>query len=168
MPLPKKITNFLEKNKTRYEIIEHKTVYTSFDKAKTLKVRPAIIGKTLFLRIDKELAIVLISADKNLDKGKFKKVVNKKRKKEGKKAVKKIEFASEKLMKNKIKGARIGVIPPFGNLFGFPTFVSKSLLNKPNLILNSGDYNFSIKIRPSYLKKILPDLIVGSFTKSRK
>lgn len=168
MSIPKKVINFLEKNRAEYEIIEHKTVYTAFDKAKTLKVKANMIGKTLILKADRDLVLVLIPANKNLDKGKFKKLVNKERKKQGKKAVKKIEFASERLMKKKIKGVRTGAIPAFGNLFSIPTFVNKSLLNQPKIIINSGHCNFSIKIKSSDYKKLIPDIISVSLTKAKK
>ena len=155
--IPQKVTKFLETTKTRYEPIEHRTVYTAFDKAATLKVPAKIVGKTLILAIDKNLAVVLIPANKNLDKNKFKKTAK----------AKKIDFASEKLIKNRIKGAKVGAIPPFGNLWKLPTFIDKSLTILPKIIINSGDYNWSIKITPAALKKIIPDLTIGSFSQSR-
>ena len=156
MAIPKKIINFLEKNKIRYQILEHKTVYTAFDKSQTLKTKPNVIGKTLVLKANKELIIVLIPANKNLDKQKVKKIINKKLKKEGKKLLKTIDFASERLMKNKLKGVKIGAIPPFGNLFGFTDLINRSLLGQSKIIINSGDY------------KLMPDLLEGSFIKAKK
>ena len=168
MPIPKKVINFLEKNKVKYEIIEHRTVYTAFDKTRTLKIKPNITGKTLVLKTDRDLAVVLIPANKNLDKNKLKKIINIWRKRQDMKAVKKIDFASERLMKNKLKGIKMGAVPPFGSLFKLPTFINKSLLNQPKIILNSGHYNSSIKIKASLLKKLMPDLITGSFAKAKK
>ena len=155
--IPQKVTKFLETTKTRYEPIEHRTVYTAFDKAATLKVPVKIVGKTLVLTIDKNLAVVLIPASKNLDKNKFKKTAK----------AKKINFASEKLIKNRIKGVRVGAVPPLGNFWKLPTFIDKSLTILPKIIINSGDYNWSIKITPAALKKIIPDLTIGSFSQSR-
>lgn len=168
MAVPKKIINFLEKNKIKYEEIQHKTVYTAFDKAKTLRVKQNIIGKTLVLKTDRDLVICLIPANKNLDKRKLAKIVNNWRKKMGQKSAKKIAFASERLIRNKFKGVKLGVIPPFGNLFKLPTFVNRSLLKLPRIIINSGDYNWSIKFKGTSLEKLVPDLITGSFTKARK
>ena len=155
--IPQKVTKFLETTKTRYEPIEHRTVYTAFDKAATLKVPVKIVGKTLVLTIDKNLAVVLIPANKNLDKSKFKKIAK----------VKKVDFVSEKLIKNRIKGVRVGAVPPLGNFWKLPTFIDKSLTILPKIIINSGDYNWSIKITPAALKKIIPDLTIGSFSQSR-
>lgn len=71
-------------------------------------------------------------------------------------------------MKKNLKGVKVGAIPAFGNLFKLPTFVEKSLLRNPKIILNSGDYNFSIKISSINFKKLIPGLITGSFGKAKK
>jgi Ala-tRNA(Pro) deacylase len=158
MAVPKKIINFLEKNKIKYEILKHRTVYTAYDKAKTLKVPEKMVGKTLVLKTDGKLAMALIPANKNLDKEKIKKLLK----------AKKVDLASERLIKNKFKGVKVGAIPPFGNLWGLGTFADKSLINQPKIILNGGDYNFSIKISPVSFKKLIPELVIGSFSKAKK
>lgn len=156
--IPKKIINFLEKNKIKYESVNHRKVYTAFDKAATLRVLEKMIGKTLVMKADKKAALVLIPANKNLDKKKFKKIAK----------VKNIDFVKESWMKKNLKGVKVGAIPPFGDLWGFPTFIDRSLVNSPKIILDSGDYGFSIKLKGNVLKKLILDPVIGSLTKVRK
>lgn len=158
MPIPKKVLNFLEKAKVKYELIEHRTVYTAFDKAATLKVPAKIIGKTLVVKADSRPALVLIPANKNLDINKFKKFTK----------AKKAEFVSEKIIKNKLKGVKVGAVPPFGNLWELATFIDRSLIKEVKIIVNGGDYNWSIKISPANLKKLIADLVIGNFSKAKK
>ncbi len=158
MPIPKKIINFLEKAKIKYEPIKHRVVYTGFDKAATLKVLQKIIAKTLVIRSDKKVALVLIPANKILDLQKLKKLVK----------AKKIDFVREVWMRKNLKGVKVGAIPPFGNLWGLPTFIDRSLMKLPKIILNGGDYDWSIKINPTQLKKLIPNLVIGSFSKIHK
>ena len=198
MAIPKKVINFLEKGKAlpaaclpdrqgrqvKYEILKHRTVYTAFDKAKTLKISEKMVGKTLVLKMDGKLTVVLIPANKNLDLQKFKKLAKALPAaclpdRQGRQ-VKKIDFASERLIKNKFKarlpryakhcgqGVKVGAIPPFGNLWGLRTFIDNFLMREKEIILNSGDYNFSIKISSNQLKKILPDAIFGNFSEKKK
>lgn len=157
MSIPRTLLKLLKKCKIKYEILEHKTVYTAFDKAQTLKLPEKIIGKTLVIKKDKDLVLALIPANCNLDLKKFKTVAK----------GKKIELASEKLIKNKLKKAKVGAIPPFGVLWKIPTFVDKKLMKEKEIILNGGDYNVSIKINPKDLKNLIPDLVLGSFSKKR-
>ena len=157
MAIPQKIIKFLEKAKVKHELIEHRTVYTAYDKAATLKVNPKVVGKTLVLRTDKKLVLVLIPGNKNLDINKFKKTAKTKR----------AGFISEREMKDKFKGVKIGAIPPFGSLWKLPTFADKSLLKESKIIISAGDYNWSIKISPSNFKKLIPDLVIGNFSKAK-
>jgi Ala-tRNA(Pro) deacylase len=169
MPVPKKIINFLEKSKVKYEIIKHRTVYTAFDKAKTLRVAEKIVGKSLIFKMGGKLAIALIGANKNLDLQRIKKLAK----------IKKLDFVSEKVIKNKFKGMKVGAVPPFGNLWTpptrhppasrapIPTFIDRSLIRAKEIILNGGDYNFSIKIKSKELIKLIPDSILGNFSKPR-
>ena len=158
MPIAKKVINFLDRASVKYEPIKHRTVYTAYDKAATLKIHPKIIGKTLVLSLDKQLAVVLLPANKNLDKNKLKKAAR----------AKKVDFISERIIKNKIKGVKLGAVPPFGNLWKLLTFVDNSLLKAPKIIVNAGDCSWSVRISPASLKKIMGDsLITGSFAKAR-
>lgn len=155
MKIPQKLIKFLGRNKIKYGTISHRTVYTAQDKAATLKVKPSVVGKTLILKVDKELAIVLIPGNKNLDKNKFKKVSR----------AKKIDFISERVMKNKFKGFKIGALPPFGEIFKIPTFVDKLLLKEKNVFVNSGIYEASLKVSPKIFDKT--ENIKGDFSKSK-
>jgi len=167
MAIPKKLIKFLEERKIKYEPKEHKIVYTAYDKAKTLKVPEKNIGKTLVVKFDKNFALVSISANKILDKGKFKKVINIWRKKEKQKSIKKVDFATEAWMKKRLIGVKVGAIPPFGNLWGLPTFIDKSLMGEKEIIVSAGNYRNSIKISPSDLKK-LKDIFFSNFGKIKK
>jgi len=157
MAASKKLINLLEKNKTRYETLKHKTVYTAYDKAATLRVLEKIVGKTLVVRLDKNPALVLISANKNLDKQKLKKIAK----------AKKVDFIKEAWMKKNLKGVKVGAIPPFGNLWQLKTFIDRGLVKNKKIIVNAGDYNYSIKINPAIFKKLIPDLVIGSFSKKK-
>ena len=167
MAILKSLQNLLEKNNIKHEVIDHKTVYTAYDNAETQHLKPQEVVKTLVMKIDaKKYVLALIPANKNLDKKKFLKEINKWLKKEEEKAVRSIEFAKEAWMKKNVKG-RIGATVPFGSLSKMATFIDRSLLQNKNLIINTGDYKKSIKLTT---KKFLglEEIIVGSFSVSKK
>jgi len=166
MAISKKIIKFLEEKKIKYEPLEHRTVYTAFDKAATLKVLPSMVVKTLLLKVDRRHVLVMIGADRILDEKKFKKTVNTWLKESGQKPIKSIQFGKENWMKKNLKGIKVGTVPPFGEIWKLVTFVDKSLLRNKKLIVNGGDYNFSIKLSPAQLKKV-ENLIAGSFSKKK-
>jgi Ala-tRNA(Pro) deacylase len=155
MKIPAKIIKYLDKAKIKYEIVEHKTVYTAYDKAATLKIKPNVIGKTLVLKADKDLIIVLVSGNKNLDLAKLKKIAK----------VKKLDFVSETILKNKFKGIKLGAIPPFGELWKLPLFIDGGLMKEKNIFVSSGIYESSFKLSPGVFEK--SGAILGNFSQAK-
>ncbi len=162
MAISKKIINYLEKNGYKYEIIKHKTTYTAWDVSQTEKVKPQEVVKALVIKLDKDYVLGLLSANRNLDKKKFLKVVNADRKKRGEKISKKIDFAKEVWMKKNISG-KVGAVAPFGNLLGLKLYIDGLLFKNKKLYLGSGEHTFSIRVNTKqFLKTEQP--IKGSFS----
>ncbi|MBI4708997.1 MAG: YbaK/EbsC family protein [Candidatus Portnoybacteria bacterium] len=169
MPIPKSLQNFLEKNKIKFKEINHKTVYTAFDKATTLRLKPQNVTKTIIVSLDgKDHALAIIPANKNLDKKKLLKIINAGRKKQSQKLFKKIDFAKEVWMKNNLKSIKVGSTPPFGLLYKLPTFIDNALAKQTKLIVGAGNYETSLEISPSALLKSDSTIIKGSFSQNKK
>ena len=169
MSIPKPILNYLDKNKIKYEIIKHRLVYTAYDKAATLKLKPLQVTKSVVVALDKKnQALALIPADKNLDKKKLLALINKQRQKAKLPNYKKIDFAEEKWMKLNLKNIDLGATPPFGILYKLPTFIDNTLTKSAKLIVNAGDYKNSLKISPVALFKLDKAAIKGSFSQRKK
>ncbi len=154
---PKKVEGFLAKVGAKYELVGHRTVYTAFDKAATLKIKPGTVAKVLTLKIGKELVLAAMGSDKNLNIEKLQKLAK----------TEKIAFAKEKAIVETFKGIDPGAIPPFAGLWNVKVFCDKKLLEAPKIILPSGSYEASLKITSGGLKKISPEIIIGNFSSSR-
>jgi len=167
MAIPKKLISYLEKNKVKHELIEHRPVFTAWDLVQTLHLKkPEEAVKTLILSADKDRVLVLLPPNKNLDKAKFKDLINGLRKKQGLKSVKKIDFVTEVWMKKNIKVGKLGAVPPFGKLLGLPIFVDNTVLKQGKVLVSGGDYNVSLKISTKDLVK-LEGPVRGSFSQKK-
>ena len=152
------IKKFLTRNKISYSVSEHKPVFTSKQAAEVRQSELKTGVKALILKSEKGVFIMgLVAADRRLDLKKLAKIV----------ATKKIQLASPEEVLD-VTGCEVGSVPPFGNLFGLSTFANRSLVGKGKVIISSGDNDVSFKITGSLLKKIVPGLVISSFTKSRK
>ena len=156
--VPKKVEEFFKKNPAPAELINHKTVFTAYYKAATLKLKPAAIAKVLVLKADKDLVMALISADRNLDFDKLQKAVK----------AKKVGFVKEALIKEKFKGVDPGAIPPLCALWRMKVFADRTLMGQTKIILSAGSYEWSLKMTPAAFKKITPDLVIGNFSKAKE
>jgi len=168
MAISKKLLKLLEDNKIKYEVLEHRKVYTALDCAETQHMKPQEIVKTMVMKADTNYFLALLPANKNTDKVKLKKAINVWIKKLNnlkatedeqalakifKKVAKKIDFAKEAWMKKNMLG-KVGATPPFGSLVKLPVFMDSSLYKAVNLIVNAGEYTESIKLKTKSFEKL--------------
>ena len=155
--IPKKVEGFLSKTGIKCETITHRTVYTAFDKAATLKIKTGAIAKVLVIKIDRELAMAVIGGDRNLDMDKLAKLAK----------AKKIDFAKEKIIAETFKGIDPGAIPPFAGLWQIRVFCDKKFLESPKIIISAGSYEASLIITPAAFKKTNPEMTIGNFSAAK-
>lgn len=160
--ISQKLINYLDKEKVKYDILEHRTVYTAIDAAMTLKKKINEIAKSIFVKADSDYYIVLLSADQNLD---FKKLAKTIEKSSGKK-IKSIKIPTENLMKKALK-IKIGAASAFGSLQKMPVIVEKGLVKTKKAIFSSGSFNHSIQMGMREFIK-LENAVVGAFGIKKK
>jgi Ala-tRNA(Pro) deacylase len=157
MAIPKKLLNYLDKTKVGYKIIKHKTVYTAYDLAQTLKAKLGEIAKTLVVKADKDYVLVILPASRKLDLGKLKKILK----------AKKVEIAKEKVMKTSFK-VKPGAVAPFGALYKVPVFVDRALIRAKKIIANAGTHEDSVIMTAKNFLKAIGEATVGDFASKGK
>lgn len=149
----KKLQNLLKKQKAKYKLIKHKTVYTAFDAAKTQGIELKQVGKTLLVKADNKFVFAVLPASKRLDLNKLKKEVNKQQKKLKEKIVKKLLICNERqIVRNFTKGK--GALSPFGSLYKCQTFVDRGLLKNKKINLNAGSFEESLEMTTTMYKRV--------------
>lgn len=141
--IPKKILNYLKKNKIKHEILKHKTVYTAYDLANTLAKKLNEIAKTLVVKVDKGYVLVVLPANLRLDLAKVKKVLK----------VKSAELAPEKVMEKVFK-VKPGAVTPFGSLHKVEVLLDKALLKTQKAIVSAGSFTESLRLKVKDLHKL--------------
>jgi len=136
MAIPKPTKKYLDKKLAKYEELTHKTVYTAYDAAQTLRRELKEIAKSLLIATDKAYIIAVVPAHMRLDLGKLKKALK----------AKKISIPNEKIMV-KIFKVKPGAITAFGGLHKVEVWVDKSLLKTKDIILSAGSFTDSVRMR---------------------
>ncbi len=163
MPILKRLENFLKKQRAFYQVVTHKTIYTTFDLSQTLHEDLKLIAKTLLVQADRDFVFAVVPGHKYLDVSKLKKLINLERKKAGEAPVKKLNIATETQIKRSIT-KKVGALVPFGSLYRKQTYVDRLLLKNKKVILNAGSFEESIRITTSVYRKV-EQPIEGSFSK---
>jgi prolyl-tRNA editing enzyme YbaK/EbsC (Cys-tRNA(Pro) deacylase) len=157
-----KVKKYLEKAGVKHEILEHKTVYTAIDAAKTMKKDLGQIAKSLLVKADKDYYLILLPADYNLDENKLKKAIEK----GSDKKVKAIKIPGEKMME-KALDLKAGTLTAFGNLHKVNVIVDKNLEKVKKAVFSSGSLNHSVEMAVKDFVK-MENAVLDSFGVKKK
>lgn len=139
--LPLALIKYLEANGVNPKILEHKTVYTAFDAANTLKRKLDEIVKSLLIKADNYYYVACLPASKNLD---FKKIKQAIEKAAGVK-IKAVTIPSEKVMTGLLKLRGEGM-SAFGSFHKLPVILDKNITNLKKAVFASGSFNHSVEM----------------------
>ncbi|MBI2645357.1 YbaK/EbsC family protein [Candidatus Uhrbacteria bacterium] len=135
MPIPKKLVSYLTNKSLHHEIVPHKTVYTAFDVAATLRVPLTAIAKVLLLKSDKGFLIAVLSAGHLLDMKKIAKLAG----------AKKIRIPSEKELWAFLKKKK-AALTSFGGYHKVPVFLDTKFSKNIHGFFPSGSFTESFRI----------------------
>lgn len=136
MSVPKKVKAYLDKQGIDYEEIAHKTVFTAYDAAQTLKKELKEIAKNLLIKADGTYALVVVPADKKLDLNKIKKALG----------AKKISIPTEKVMLKVLK-IKPGAISSFAKLHKLEILVDKAMIGTKKAVFSTGSMTDSVLMK---------------------
>ncbi len=147
-----KIKSFLDSKELKYEIIVHEPVFTSEQAAKVRGTELKSGAKAMVLRSKGKFFMFVLSADMKLGMKKIERILNTDR----------LSLATpDEVLK--ITDCKVGSVPPFGNLFGIPLYVDKSLLRNEIINFNAGLHTHSVKMNcRDYTSAVNP--IIGDFS----
>lgn len=143
MPISKKVQNYLDKAGVKYDVVKHKTVYTTFDLANTLKEKADKIAKTLLVKADKKYVLVVLPAHYRVDMDKLKKLVK----------AKTVELAKELHMQKLFK-VKPGSLTPFGRLHKLEVLLDRTLLKAGKVLVGAGSFTEHLRLKAADLHKL--------------
>lgn len=158
MAISKRLLTFLDKNKVKYEVVDHKKVFTVHDLAQTLKLKIQSVAKTLLVKVDRKYYIVVLPAHFSLDFAKVKKALK----------AKNVSLAKEGEMKTKFK-VKPGAMLPFGSLHKVEVLVDKSLLKTEKALFGAGSFTESLRLKvKDFVKSQGEEVQTGDYGKKKK
>lgn len=142
---PEKLRAFLDQRKVKYVTITHSPAHTAQDIAAAAHIPGKEMAKTVMVRIDGELAMVVLPASRMVDFGRLLDATG----------GSEVELAHEKDFKDLFPGCAVGTMPPFGNLFGLRTFVAEELTEDEEIAFNAGSKTEVIRLAYTDYEKLV-------------
>lgn len=152
MPVSK-LTNLLNEEHIDYVTIPHSTAFTAQEAAASAHIPGIEFAKTVIVKIDGNLAMVVLPASYRINLGLLKQETD----------AEQVELASEEDFKDVFPECETGAMPPFGNLYGLDVYVEESLLDDSEIALNAGSHNELVQISYADFERIVHPNI-GRFT----
>lgn len=132
----KKLKEFLDSNKVKYVTISHSSAYTAMEIAAMAHVPGKDLAKTVMIKVNGHMAMVVLPATHMIKMDLLKKVVGNDN----------IRLATEQEFKDKFPDCEVGAMPPFGNLYAMDVYVSAALKEDEEIVFNSGTHTELIKL----------------------
>ncbi|CZH37033.1 TPA: deacylase [Legionella pneumophila subsp. pneumophila] len=149
MPV-KKLKQFLDSHKIKYLSIAHSPEYTAQEIAASVHVSGKQLAKTVIIKMDGRLAMVVLPASDHITFMKLKEAIG----------ASDLELATESEFEGKFAECDVGAMPPFGNLYGLPVLVSTKLSAQDNILFNAGSHSELMQLSFSDFEKLVKPTLV--------
>jgi Ala-tRNA(Pro) deacylase len=144
--IPKRLIDCLDQSKVHYETLHHPEAVTAQRIAQAEHVKGRHHAKVVMIKSGEEHLMMVLPTDHQIDLEKVEKAIGK-----GASLDKEHEF------KSLFPDCAIGAMPPFGNLYGVPTYVDKHLTEQDYIVFEAGTHTDAIKLSyPDYEKIVKP------------
>jgi Ala-tRNA(Pro) deacylase len=143
MKIPKHLIDYLNENKVHYEILHHPEAVTAQRIAQAEHVKGRYHAKVVMVKSGEQRLMMVVPADHQIDLEKVKKVI-------GRAA----SLDKEREFKSLFSDCAIGAMPPFGNIYGLPTYLDRSLAQQDYIVFEAGTHTDAIKMSYRDYEKI--------------
>jgi Ala-tRNA(Pro) deacylase len=130
MPV-QKLKEFLENQKVKYICMSCSPAFTAQEVAASAHISGKKMAKTVIVKVGDKYAMVVLPAHDHVNFGNLKAVTG----------MKDVDLASESEFKGKFPECEPGAMPPFGNLYDMPVYVSEKLCACDQIVFNSGSHS---------------------------
>ncbi|MFW6324195.1 MAG: aminoacyl-tRNA deacylase [Desulfovibrionales bacterium] len=145
-----KLARYLEENNVTYTIIYHSTRFTTQEIAAGAAIPGLYIVKSVMIRMDGELAMVVLPASSMARYELLKPPLG----------ADHIEPAKRRDFMDLFPECEIGAIPPFGNLAGIRVYADVDLARHREIAFSGGDFSELVRIRFDDYERLVDPVLV--------
>ena len=156
MGIPAKLLEFLNQNKVPYQILHHPEAFTAQELAAIEHVKGKQHAKVVMVKTDGAPMMAVLPADHRVDLEKFAQLA-------GKPTV----LATEADFKALFPDCAVGMMPPFGSLYGVETYVDRILSENETIVFEAGTHSDAMKMRYGDFARVAKPKLADFAVKSR-
>ena len=127
----KAIQQHLSSHHIKYSCLDHSPAFTAQEVAASAHISGKQLAKIVVLKMGGKLALMVLPANDHINFEALKNVSGHST----------IDLASESEFKGRFPECEVGAMPPFGELYGMPVYVSNHLSVYDQIIFNAGSHS---------------------------
>ena len=148
--LSPRLHNLLDAQHAPYTPLSHERSVTALDTAAAAHVRRELFAKTVMLKIDGALAMMVMPAAYRVDLHRLSLALG----------GLVVELAEEAEFRDAFPDCELGAMPPFGHLYGMPVYVDSRLAQQPEIAFNAGTHTDAVRMPYAEFEKLAqPELL---------
>ena len=150
MSIPTDFRDFLDKQGVRFEHHMHPTAYTAHETATSVHVPDSEMAKSVVINADGALLLAVLPADRRVDLDHLKFITRSAN----------IRLAKEEEFTEVFHTCEPGAMPPFGNLFGVPTYCDCRLEMNDSIEFNAGSHTDTVRMAFHDFKRLAHPTVI--------
>jgi Ala-tRNA(Pro) deacylase len=151
MKCKERLEQYLREHGVPFEVMTHAPSYTMQEVAAALHVSGKQVAKVVMVKAGEEMAMLVLPAPYRLNLAKVRAVLGR-----GVKLAQEGEFA------DLFADCAPGAMPPFGNLYGVPVYVDRTLAEQESVVFRIGTHQDSMRVAYADLARLVQPT-VGEF-----
>ena len=153
MKCRERMEKYLRENGVGFEVKTHEQAFTMQEVAAALHVPGNQVAKVVIVCADKEKVMLVLPAPYRMNVDLVRDMVG----------ANKVRLAKEEEFADLFPDCATGAMPPFGNLYGVPIYVDRSMAEEPDMVFRIGTHRETMKITyADFIRLAQP--VVGDFS----
>jgi Ala-tRNA(Pro) deacylase len=149
-----KLKEFLDSHEVKYVSIRHSPAFAAAEVAASAHVAGRDFAKTIVVRIAEDYALVVLPAVRRLVLSDLRELLE----------TPLVRLATEEEMRELFPDCELGAMPPFGNLYGLPVYVSGNLAEETEIAFNAGTHTEVIKMAYADFEQLVKPTVIEFIT----
>lgn len=144
------LKEYLDSRGVKYTVLTHSQAFTAQEIAAVARIPGKELAKTVIMRLDGKLVMVVLPASDMVDFRLLKKAMNADR----------AELATEGEFRDRFPQCELGAMPPFGNLYDMEVLVAADLQEDKEIAFNAGDHRILVRMAyEDYQRLVSPKVL---------
>ncbi len=150
MACKERLEQYLQSQNVPYQVQEHPVAYTAQDVAYREHIPGKLVAKVVMVYADGRMVMLVLPAPYRVDFARVRSVLG----------AQELRLADEVELGLAFPDCEVGAMPPFGNLYGMPIYVDRSLTDDERIVFPVGTHTETMSMAYADFERLAHPIIM--------